>query len=474
MVDFQCPRGMRDFLPVQMIFRERVISVIKSVFEKYGFDSLETPALERLDVLGAKAGEDVEKQVYKIDGGELGLRFDLTVPLARVVACNKNLPLPFKRYCVGRVWRRDEPQKGRFREFWQADVDVVGSASVECEAELLACACECLDALGFSDYEVVLNSRKVLDAVVAKVGVEAGSVSSVFRSLDKLEKIGVEGVKSELREKKISDKKITALLASIQVEGNSNEEKIAVMEKLVGACEGLNELRELLKACEGYGTNGRVKSSDCGCAGSGERVKAGRSDCCERVGKCVKAGACEGDCCAGFASKVRVDFGLVRGLDYYTGPVFEVKAGGGVGSVAGGGRYDGLIELYGAQKTPAVGISLGVERLMALLDERGGERVKTRVQAFVACVKSELKSEASRVAGELRCAGVRVQTDLMGRNLRKQFEYANALGIKFIVVVGEKELKEGKIILKNLESGVEEKTSVSSAAEKIKKAFEGS
>ncbi len=423
MAEFQTPRGMRDFLPSQMIFREQVMGVIKAVFEKYGYDPLETPALERLDVLNAKAGEEVDKQVYKVEGGELGLRFDLTVPLARVVSSNKNLPLPFKRYCISRVWRRDEPQKGRFREFWQADVDVVGSASMECEAELLACACECLNALGFDSYAIILNNRKILDAIIERVGIGKGEASAVFRSLDKLEKIGVEEVNKELREKKIEENKISGLLKAIESKEGMNEERLKKMSEFVGECDGLKELRDLLSACVRYGVSGRVK----------------------------------------------VDFGLVRGLGYYTGPVFEIKAGAGIGSVSGGGRYDNLIESYGAQKTPAVGISLGIERLLFLLDEKERKQKKTKTQVFVAAVKPELKQKAVEIAGEFRKAGIRVQVDLMGRNLRKQFEYANALGVRFMAVVGEKELSEGKIVLKNLESGVEEKKTVEEAINEMRK-----
>ena len=431
MVGFQTPRGTRDFLPEEMIAREEVFATVKKVFERYGFYPLETPAFEEMGVLTAKCGEDVAKQIYGIADSNYGLRFDLTVPLARVVASNWSLPKPFKRYQIGPVWRRDEPQKGRFREFWQADVDVVGSTSMRCDAECLAAACEALRELGFDGFIVRLNNRKLLDAMVEKAGVARERAGAVFRALDKLEKIGEEGVRAELKGKAgLGDEEAERLMSFAKISG-SNEEKMRKMAELVGETragkEGMDELRELISLFSKY------------------EVSKG----CEVI----------------------VDFSLVRGLDYYTGPIFEVKVPeGGVGSVAGGGRYDGLIELYGAPPSPATGISLGIERIMEVKRSRGTlAKKKTRCAIFVAPVKPEFLEYGFEILQKLRGLGVNAEIDLMERTLRKQLDYANAMGIPFAAIVGEREKKDGKLTLRNLRSGEERFVSVEEAAREAAK-----
>ncbi|MEM3030293.1 MAG: histidine--tRNA ligase [Candidatus Micrarchaeia archaeon] len=408
---FQPPRGMRDFLPKEMIAREEMLEKITAVFRAFGFEPLETPALESMEVLRAKAG-DVSGQIFPIEGGELGLRFDLTVPLARVVAGNPALPKPFKRYCIARVWRREEPQKGRLREFLQADIDIVGSAEKSCEAELLACASKALEATGFDEYRIRLNNRRILERVLAGQGIEAGVFSAVMRSLDKTEKIGDDGVVKELEAKGVSGETARALLRALRM-GGGNAEKLARMGEIAG--EGVRELRDILELAKAYGIEKRIQ----------------------------------------------VDFLLVRGLDYYTGPVFEIDAGGGVGSIAGGGRYDNLIQAYGGEPTPAVGISLGVERMMAL---RAGEGKSTRTRVFVANAKPEFLAKAVAVAQSLRERGITAQADVMGRNLRRQFEWATGAGIPFIAVVGEREVKEKKITLRDLAKREERMVTLAEAA----------
>ncbi|MEM4389967.1 MAG: histidine--tRNA ligase [Candidatus Micrarchaeia archaeon] len=396
MADFQPPRGMRDYLPEEMIAREGMLEKITAVFRTFGFDPLETPALESMEVLRAKAGE-LGGQIFSVEG-ELGLRFDLTVPLARVVASNPALPKPFRRYCIARVWRREEPQRGRLREFIQADIDIVGSAEMSCEAELLACAGKALEAAGFAEYRIRLNNRKIVERVLEAQGIAKGALVTVMRSLDKTEKIGEDGVVRELEAKGVSGETARGLLRVLKAEG-SNAQKLASMEGTAG--EGVRELREILELAKAYGIDERIE----------------------------------------------VDFLLVRGLDYYTGPVFEIEAGGGVGSIAGGGRYDNLIQSYGGEPTPAVGISLGVERMMALRGEGG---VRTRTKVFVANTRPEFLPSAIKVAQALRERGIAAQTDVMGRNLRKQFEYAAGAGIPFVAVIGEREMKEGKLTLRDL------------------------
>lgn len=428
-MNFQTPRGTRDFLPEDMISREYVFSTVRKAYEKYGFYPLETPAFEDVKVLTMKCGEEVEKQLFRLEDTEQSLRFDLTVPLARVVASNPSLPKPFKRYAIGPVWRREEPQKGRFREFWQADVDVVGSPSMRSEAELIGAAVEALIALGFKGFEVRLNNRKLLNAFTSKAGIPEEKRLAVFRSLDKLAKQGEEAVRKELEEKGVDSAKIDALLSFGEIFGN-NEEKLKRAKKEVEGSaegeEGVKELSEILKLLALY--------------------------------ECAKD------------AKLVVDFTLVRGLDYYTGPIFEISIpDGGVGSVAGGGRYDGLIGLYSSQGLPATGISLGIERIIEVMKAKGMmKQRKTNCRVFVAPVKPEFYDYALKVVQELRREGVNAESDLMERSLRKQLDYANAMGIPFVAIVGEKEEQAGTIMLRDFASGKEEEVSLPEAAKRLK------
>jgi len=427
-MELRTPRGTRDFMPSEMERRERVFSIIRNVYERYGFRPLGTPAFEEMEVLTAKCGEDVSKQIYGISDSSYGLRFDLTVPLARVIASNTSIPKPFKRYQIGPVWRRDEPQKGRFREFWQADIDIVGSASMLSEVEVIAAACEALSELGFSGFEVRLNNRKLLNAFVENTGIPKESVGAVFRALDKLEKIGVDGVKSELREKAgLTDNKILDIMAFTSINGD-NTQKLEAVLRLIGGnasgMEGISELKEIIGLFNKY----------------------------EISRKC----------------SLIIDFSLVRGLDYYTGPIFEVKLPEGVIgglSIAAGGRYDNLIQLYGAPPTPATGISLGVERILEAIKKQEVEERRDLV--FVATVKPDFLDYAIKVVQELRKAGIRAEMDLMGRNLRKQLDYANAIGARFVAVVGEKEAKEQTLTLRDFSSGKEETCSLPDAIKRL-------
>lgn len=408
MAKFQNARGTRDLLPKDMSIRKRTLDIVRGIAVKYGYEPLETPALETLSLLNAKCGEDVEKQIFRVEESDLGLRFDLTVPFARVVASYQELPKPFKRSAVAPVWRREEPQKGRFREFWQADIDVAGSSGMACEAELLACASECLSAMGFEEYRFLLNNRKILDAIVENAGVSSESVPSVFRSLDKLAKIGEDAVKQELAQKGVDSLQTENLFAFMKING-SNEQKISMLRKMLSksekAMKGISELEEILSFAKTYGIR-----------------------------------------------DISIELSLVRGLDYYTGPIFEAVAPGGAGSIAGGGRYDNLIGLYGGQPTPAVGISFGIERIMDLIAKRQNtQRPSTLV--FVANVKPENYSYAIKVAGSMREKGIPTQVDLMSRSFRKQLDYANAAGIRFVAVCGEKEEKTEGVSVKNLDTG---------------------
>lgn len=421
---FQPPKGMKDFGPEEMVIREYVIQTIKKIFEAYGFETIETPALEDLELLTAKSGEEVAKQIFRIESEKerkLGLRFDLTVPLARFIANNPQLPKPFKRYAIAPVWRYEEPQAGRLRQFYQADVDICGSSSMEADVECIACAVDCLKALGFKDLKVRINNRKVLEAFVEIVKekipeeakIEFGSLE-VFRAIDKLGKIGVEGVKEELKKIGMPRKQIEELLDIVSLNGKY-EEVLKKGEELLKnkqkGKEGIEELRQIYEISKFYG----------------------------------------------ISELLVLDFSLARGLDYYTGPIFEIEIKGGkIGSIAGGGRYDNLIELYGGKPTPATGISLGIERIIEILkNEIKVKLPRTKVKVFVVNVEESVKKEAIEIADILRKKGIPTQVDLMNRSLTKQLEYADSLGIPFVVIVGRKEVEKKKFKLKDMNKKTE-------------------
>jgi len=387
-----------------MIKRRFVVETIRSVFELYGYDEIETPAFEFLDVLTAKCGPEVKEQIYAFKdkaGRDLGLRFDLTVPLARVVASHPDLPKPFKRYCISRVWRYEEPQSGRFREFWQADADIVGSAKMDADAEVIVVAISCLKRLGMKNFRVRLSNRKILESMAASAGVDRELWLSVFRAIDKLDKVGQEGVRQELEKLGLTDDQISTIMTQISKCGNLDAVEREASHMLTDrGKEGFNELAEIISNLELY-------------------------NCSEYV---------------------VVDLSLARGLDYYTGPIFEVSAetNVSVGSVAGGGRYDNLIELLGGPPTPATGISLGIDRLVEVLSEANMlPSARTLTQAFVAYTNPSLKKEAIAVAEKLRNEGVRVEVDVMGRKLDRQLKYADAKGIPYVIILGPREVGEG-------------------------------
>jgi len=405
------PKGMRDMLPEDAMARREVLETVEQAYRRYGFVPMETPAMEYMDTLRAKAGAEIEKQIFVLKDGELGLRFDLTVPLARVAA-NNAFAKPFKRYAFAPVWRYEEPQRGRFREFWQADVDIIGSKSMRCEAELLCAAYDALTALGFRDLKVLLNSRKILDALATKLDIE-NKKEAVFRLLDKIDKAGQEKVRAEMEEV-IGAQKARELFAALGAKGDAKG-RLTAAKKI--SEEGAKELEEIISLCP-FG--------------------------------------------------IEIDLELVRGLGYYTGPIFEIKGGEGIGSIAGGGRYDNLLGLYG-QPDYAAGISLGVERIMTLIKERKAEAKKTYTKVLVANVKPEFYRNAMEIAAQLRAGGIAAETDLNGRNLRKQFDYANALGIRYVAIIGEREIKEKKVTLRDMESGKEKSISVEDAIKELEK-----
>jgi len=409
-MDYTAPKGMRDFLPEEMQRREWVISTIKSAYKRFGFVPMETPALETVEVLEKKCGDEIKGQLFRVDDGRLALRFDLTVPLSRVASSN-TFKKPFKRYCIAPVWRKEEPQKGRMREFLQADADIIGCQSVRAEAELIAAATSALDALGFEGAAVRLNDRRIISAIAGKL--LSGKEGAILRILDKREKIGNEAAVEMLVGIGANAKDAGKLVEELSSEG-SNDAKLKMASSY--SKEAAQDLKQIIELVKEYGS----------------------------------------------VSTIVLDFSLVRGLDYYTGPIFEIKLSDEIGSVGGGGRYDNLLSMYG-QGDSAVGISLGIERLMALL----GKKEMKKEGVFVAAVKDDFYPYALQVASSLRAEGIPAQTDLNARNLKKQIDYA-AGSCAWLIVVGEKEKKEKKVTLRNLESGKEEMLPLEGAISKIR------
>ena len=420
------PRGTRDLLPDEMLLREEVIGKIKEVFETYGFLPLETPAIERGEILSAKGagGPEVLKEAYLFTdkgGRTIGLRYDLTVPLARVIAMNPGLPMPFKRYQIGKVWRYGDVAKGRYREFWTADIDIVGSDSMLADAEVIACTIDVFSSLGFEDFVVRLNNRKILNALIKYAGIEPGKAMDVLRTIDKLDKIGREGVEEELKMKGIPEGIIGKLMELIDMRGEPEEVLDRVRETLKGVEEGEEGIRELEEILHYLGE-------------------------------------------MGVRSRVKIDLSLARGLDYYTGPIFEVSAGEKIGSLAGGGRYDEMIGMFAGRRAPAVGVGIGIDRIVDVMKERGliGKRYKKMV--LVAYVKEEYIDKALQIAQSLRRSGIPTMIDLRRRNLKRQLKYANVLDIPLVVIVGAKELERGMVKLRDMVKRTEEDVEISRLA----------
>ena len=404
---------MRDFLPAQMILRRRVMETFREVFERHGFEPIETPVLEYFETLTGNL--DDEKRIYHFQdhgGREVGLRFDLTVPLARFVALHHNeLTFPFKRYHIAPVWRADRPQRGRFREFWQCDADIVGSASMLADADVVSVVVECLEAIEIGEFQVRINHRKLLEAIARYAGVDEDRAGGVYRSIDKLDKIGAEGVIAELRESGVFDKSAGAIVELVGATGSPSEllsQVAATIGDTPGAADALKDLSELFDALAASGVP---------------------------------------------EERYRFDLSLARGMGYYTGPVYEaVHKEVSIGSLAGAGRYDGLVGRFSKQELPATGISLGIERIFEVIQEQGRQVDATSVtQVLVTVFDQEHSGESLRLATELRRAGIRTEVYLEPRrNMGRQFAYADAKGIPLAAVLGPDEIERGVVAIKDL------------------------
>jgi histidyl-tRNA synthetase len=410
------PKGTRDLLPELMNKRLEVIDTVRGVFSRFGFEPLETPAFERIETLTGKYGDEGEKLIFRIlkrgEGGkrgevDLALRYDLTVPLARVIAMNSAIPLPFKRYQIQPVWRADRPQKGRFREFYQCDVDTVGTEDMSADAECLAVVQAALLALGFTEFTMRLNDRKILRGMVEAAGV-VDKETAVLVAIDKLDKIGREGVTKELVRAGLSEESIATIWELLAVQG---EAALDYLDERLGETgrEGVAELRKVVKWARIMGVSDDY---------------------------------------------LLIDPTLARGLDYYTGPVFETVTPVAVGSISGGGRYNGLVGMFSGREVPAVGVSLGLERIITVMDELGMLDDAARTAEVMVTVFNDSTREASyEAARAFRDAGVRASVTLGTPKLKKQFKTANRTRARYVVVIGPNEAAEGKLTLKEMDSG---------------------
>lgn len=421
-------KGFRDYLPELEGPRQRMLEAVKGAFERFGYGPLQTPALEYSEILTGKYGDEGDKLLYRfMDNGErdVALRYDLTVPLARVVAMHGDLVMPFRRYQIAPVWRAEKPAKGRFREFVQCDADLVGEASVRADAEIMMVGLAVLSALAVPRYVMRVNDRRILDGVLDLAGIAHEHRVVVLRAVDKLPKIGADAVRKEIAE-------LTG------TEGAAIDRLFALLFRKVEGDADLSRLAEELAA------------SDVG--------KAGVAGLRELLAIIEGAGA---------IANVEVDLTIARGLDYYTSTIYETFLVGheGYGSVMSGGRYDGLMDMFSGRPTPAVGISLGVDRLLsALLDLGLVSAKKAAAEVFFCLFDAADYAPVAKIANHLRALGVGVEVALGGGKLGKQFQLATRKGYRWALLQGESERARGEVVLKDLESGGQEALALSDMA----------
>ena len=431
------PKGTRDFSPVEMAKRNYIFNTIREVFYRYSFQQIETPSMENLSTLMGKYGEEGDKLLFKIQNSgdyfsgltdeellsrnaaklaskfcEKGLRYDLTVPFARYVVMHRDeITFPFKRFQIQPVWRADRPQKGRYREFYQCDADVVGSNSLLNEVELVQMIDAVFQKFGIR-VSIKINNRKILTGIAEIIG-EADKIVDITVAIDKLDKIGLDNVNAELASKGIPQEAIDKLQPIILLSG-SNEEKLATLKNVLAASEtglkGVEESEFILKTIAGLGIQ----------------------------------------------SEVELDLTLARGLNYYTGAIFEVKAlDVQIGSISGGGRYDNLTGVFGMEGMSGVGISFGADRIYDVLNQLNlypKEAVNGTQLLFVNFGEAEA-AYVLPVLAQVRAAGIRAEIYPDAAKMKKQMSYANAKMVPFVAIVGENEMKEGKVMLKNMTSG---------------------
>jgi histidyl-tRNA synthetase len=441
------PKGTRDFGPAQMAKRQFIVDSIKKVFQRYGFQPLETPAMENLSTLTGKYGEEGDQLLFKIlnsgdflkdadqqnlesknsklvtsDIAEKGLRYDLTVPFARYVVMNRHeITFPFKRYQIQPVWRADRPQRGRYREFYQCDADVVGTDSLVCEAEIILMIKDAFRALGILDYIIKINHRGILSGLAEIIGASVNE-SALFVAIDKLDKIGEEKVKEELRLKNFSDKNLFLLFEILNFRGNTKQ-KIDFLSQKFGSSEkgkkGVKDFSDVLSLVKGFSAN---------------------------------------------EDHIEFDIALARGLSYYTGCIFEVKINKvAVGSVSGGGRYDNLTAVFDAkEKSSGVGFSFGIDRIYDAMEELAifPKDATASSTVLIAHFDEESFHSGLNVTQALRKENISCEIFPDQAKIKKQMEYADKKKIPFVIIIGSEEVQTGVLTIKKMETGEQQKLSV--------------
>ena len=421
------PKGTRDFSPVEMARRNYIFQTIRSVFSLFGFEQIETPAMEQMSSLMGKYGEEGDKLLFRIQNSgekaseapEKGLRYDLTVPFARyVVQHREELQFPFRRYQIQPVWRADRPQKGRYREFYQCDVDVIGTDSLVNELELIQIIEEVYRRFGIRVC-LKLNNRKILAGIAERIG-EPDKLVDITVAIDKLDKIGLEKVNEEMRERGLSEQAVEKLQPILALSG-SNEEKLVEMAELLSVSEtgtkGIEEMREVLRLCN----------------------------------------------VAGVKLPIELDLTLARGLNYYTGCIFEVKAMDvQIGSITGGGRYDNLTGSFGLPGVSGVGVSFGADRIYDVLTELNAypATMADTTQLLFATFGDEELGMAIRWAAELRKAGINTEVYPSPTKMKKQMAYADGKKIPYVAIIGGDELAAKSVMLKNMMTGEQQQVAL--------------
>ncbi len=441
-------KGTRDFSPAEMEKRNYIFNTLKTVFKKFGYNEIQTPSFENLSTLTGKYGDEGDKLIFKIlNSGdylskvsdeqlternsnkliphitEKALRYDLTVPFARYVVMHQNdIALPFKRFQIQPVWRADRPQRGRYREFYQCDVDVVGSDSLLNEAEFILIYQEALQALGLKDFTIKINNRKILSGIAEIIG-KPELIVDMTVAIDKLDKIGLDGVNKELLERGFTNEDLETLKPIIELQG-SNEEKLSQLKTVLATSEnglkGIQEIEEVFAYIKAF---------------AGEQI---------------------------LPKFVEVDITLARGLNYYTGCIFEVKTNEvAMGSIGGGGRYDDLTGMFGLKGLTGVGVSFGADRIYDVLEELNlyPESNSTNTKVLIINFDKTLESFTLPLLASLRQSGVAAELYPTAAKLKKQMSYADAKRIPYVLLIGDEEKESGLLSLKNMESGEQVKVS---------------
>lgn len=426
------PKGFRDFLPDTMLRRNYVMNTIREVFHLFGFEPIGTPILELKDTLFGKYGEEAEQLIFSAQHGRsnkdpLAMRYDLTVPLARVVSQYENeLTLPFKRYHIAPVFRGERPQRGRYREFYQCDADIVGVAGMQADAEIVTMMHRILSKLGFPQFAIKINHRKLLTAIGEFSGVPDEQLPDLYRSVDKFDKIGADGVHGELVQRGVDGEAVTRMMDLLQAHESGTGSLDIISDAIGDGDNGLAELRELVD----YLADADIPQEN-----------------------------------------YDFDFTMVRGLGYYTGPIFEtIISEPNLGSITGGGRYDDLIGMFRKKSLPTTGTSFGIERIIDLMDELnlypeslGG----TLVQVLVTVFNEDTRRASMKIANQLRQAGVNTELHFEARKIGKQFGHADKKGIPIVAVAGPDEIEKGIVTLRRLHDGKEFTVPMDEASSKV-------